>query len=607
MTHRAFDRDAADVPTSPDNQRAEPSATLEAGDDAALVQEFKLAAILEPTEDAGGLGRLGHYRIVDQIGCGGMGLVLLGEDTKLERRAALKVMKPALAANPKSRERFLREARAAAKLQHDNVMPILHICDDGPAPFFAMPYLPGLSLSAALAAENTLSIAEAVRIAKEAALGLEAAHVQGLIHRDIKPSNLWLEGPGRRVRILDFGLARQAFASQALTSSGQLIGTPAYMAPEQAAAGPIDQRSDLFSLGAVLYRMISGTQPFKGGDIIETLHLLANKNVPPLKSVVDVPLELSQLTQRMLERDPEKRPANAREVIIQLENIESQLCSTRSTGVTRQWQQWVGIAIGVAALAFTFEWFFPIFRAKPGDYKVGVDEFKPTAVMPANEREKLNSVIAELLRINPDYEGHHVPRFVKGKLIAVTIESCNLVDLRPLGQLTDLRTLKVLGKLNKPSKLATLQGLKGLQLHELDVGYHPKIANLEPIRGMPLTRLSIFQTGVRDLSPLSGMKLRDLCCSRTKVDDIGPLRGMPLEILVIDNTGVANLEPLRNAPLKTLYVNQTRVRDIAPLVNTPLEQLFLDFDAGMHAAALSQIKTLMKINNKPAGNFLQSN
>ena len=183
-------------------------------------------------------------------------------------------MLPVLAASASARERFLREARSAAAVEHDHIVAIYQVGEDRGVPYLAMPLLKGEPLDARLQRDKRLPPAEVLRVARETASGLEAARQRGMIHRDIKPANLWLEEGSGRVKILDFGLARTAADAGHLTQQGAIVGTPAYMAPEQA-GGKTDHRADLFSLGCVMYRMATGELPFKGADTISTLMAVA--------------------------------------------------------------------------------------------------------------------------------------------------------------------------------------------------------------------------------------------------------------------------------------------------------------------------------------------
>ncbi len=189
------------------------------------------------------MGRLGPYRVLRVLGAGGMGVVFEAEDPKLQRRVALKVMRAGGSQQAVFRERFLREARAAARLEHDHVVPVYQVGEDRGVLFLAMPLLRGETLEDRLKREPKPPTAEVLRIGREMAEGLDAAHSHGLIHRDVKPSNVWLEAGRGRVKVLDFGLARvQDESENQLTQDGLVMGTPAFMAPEQAWGKPVDAR-----------------------------------------------------------------------------------------------------------------------------------------------------------------------------------------------------------------------------------------------------------------------------------------------------------------------------------------------------------------------------
>jgi tetratricopeptide (TPR) repeat protein len=273
---------------------------------------------LGPAREPGDLGTLGGYRVTRLLpdGAGGMGVVFHALDPSLDRPVALKVIRPELCGQPLSRHRFLREARAAAAVQHDHVVPIYQVGEDRGVPFIAMPLLKGETLAARLQRDGRLSVVETLRVAREVAAGLAAAHGHGLVHRDIKPSNIWLEEPNGRVKILDFGLAREEDAGDLeLTRPGETLGTLPYMAPEQARGGPADRRSDLFSLGSVMYRACTGRMPFPGSDEVSIkASLLRDDPSPPRRIAADIPPDLDALILRLLCKDPLGRPQSAHEV-----------------------------------------------------------------------------------------------------------------------------------------------------------------------------------------------------------------------------------------------------------------------------------------------------
>jgi serine/threonine protein kinase len=260
-----------------------------------------------------------------------MGVVFEAEDTQLLRRVALKAMKPSVV-NPANCERFLYEARATAKIEHDHIVTIYQVGEDCGVPFLAMKLLQGRSLEDRLREEGGwLPVPEVLRIGREIAEGLEAAHAKGLIHRDIKPANIWLEGEKQRVKIVDFGLARAAEVDLNLTQEGLVMGTPAYMAPEQADDKPLDFRCDLFSLGGVLYRAVTGQFPFKGKDSMAIMMALATKDPDPPREIDPaVPAALSDLIMQLLAKDPDDRPPSARAVRDALERIEREYSSAKS-------------------------------------------------------------------------------------------------------------------------------------------------------------------------------------------------------------------------------------------------------------------------------------
>ena len=274
---------------------------------------------------------VGKYRVVRELGDGGMGIVYLADDPDGRRQVAVKVMKPDRAAIPSARQRFLREARSAMAIEHDHVVPIYQVEENGDCPFLVMPVLRGESLEVRLARESLLPIELVLKVGQEIALGLAAAHEKGLVHRDAKPANTWLEGDPaspdpstqvRRVKVLDFGLARVADSTDGLSSTGTVVGTPAYMAPEQADGRAVDARADLFSLGAILYRMATGRRAFDGPTTTAVLTAIATHNPPPPNQVNPaIPPSLSTLVMRLLEKDPRKRPESAQVVAAELARI----------------------------------------------------------------------------------------------------------------------------------------------------------------------------------------------------------------------------------------------------------------------------------------------
>jgi WD40 repeat protein/predicted Ser/Thr protein kinase len=287
--------------------------------------DSSLTDFLSPPQADDELGRLGKYRILKILGHGGMGVVYMGEDPLLKRAVAVKAMLPGMAASASAGKRFLREAQTMAAVEHDHIVRIFEVSEERGVPFLAMEFLKGEPLDVRLEREAKLPVVEALRIGREIAEGLQAAHECGLIHRDVKPANVWLEAPRGRVKILDFGLARSAEQESTLTQQGAILGTPAFMAPEQARGDPVDARSDLFSLGVILYRLCSGASPFQGRDAISTLMAVATDEPrPPIEVNPELPSELSDLVMALLQKDPARRPASTEVVVEVLRGLEEQ-------------------------------------------------------------------------------------------------------------------------------------------------------------------------------------------------------------------------------------------------------------------------------------------
>jgi formylglycine-generating enzyme required for sulfatase activity len=278
---------------------------------------------LAPAEQPDEIGRLGGYRVLEVLGAGGMGVVFRAEDPRLKRQIALKAMKPAIAASRSAKDRFLREAQATAAIEHDNIVTIHQVGEDRGVPFIAMQFLRGESLQTRLRREGRLDQREVLRIGREVAAGLAAAHARGLIHRDIKPDNIWLDVASGRAKILDFGLARATADDASLTQSGTVLGTPRYMAPEQAQGEAVDHRCDLFSLGCVLYHLAAGRAPFVGANVTATLMAVVYQNPEPIEKVCPgIEPDLAALIRRLLAKDRDARPATAEDVASTLAAME---------------------------------------------------------------------------------------------------------------------------------------------------------------------------------------------------------------------------------------------------------------------------------------------
>lgn len=282
---------------------AEPVSAKDWRDDSRLT-DLKL----DPSKNPKGVGRLAHYEILGYVGRGAMGVVLKAFDEQLHRQVAIKLMSPELVSRPSARERFFREARAAAGINHPNVVTIHAVSEHHGLPYLVMEFVDGMTLADRIHRQAPLPASDILRLCVQITDGLAAAHRQGIIHRDVKPANIMLEDGLERVKITDFGLARVAMENSDLTSFGDMVGTPAFMSPEQVDGQSLDARSDLFSLGCVIYAMVAGKSPFRSGNALATARKVITEPHRNLREVSpEVPKYLVEITDRLLQKKPEDR------------------------------------------------------------------------------------------------------------------------------------------------------------------------------------------------------------------------------------------------------------------------------------------------------------
>jgi Tol biopolymer transport system component/predicted Ser/Thr protein kinase len=305
-----------------------------------------------------------HYRIVSKLGAGGMGAVYKAEDTRLLRFVALKRLSEEFARDPQALTRFRREAQAASALNHPNIVALHDIANDAGVDYLAMEYVEGKSLDKLITSKG-LAPAKAIGYATQIAGALAAAHAAGIVHRDIKPANL-IVTPEGQVKILDFGLAKLAerpaaeskspTAELTLTETGAILGTVAYMSPEQASGHEIDHRSDIFSLGIVLYEMLAGRRPFQGKSQVDLLHAIVYQPLPPVDSI---PPRIEEILEKALNKDPNERYQHAGDLCLDLKHAQLPVRGAafkaidRSTSGSRPWIPWAlagAIALLLAAL-----------------------------------------------------------------------------------------------------------------------------------------------------------------------------------------------------------------------------------------------------------------
>ena len=311
---------------SPSMDQAMDQPTAGAGPTAAFVNDANSDVL--PTT-------IGGYKVLATIGRGAMGQVYLAEDDRLDRRVAIKVMHPSRASDPASCQRFIRESRATAAVEHPHVVTIHQVGEhrqggeQSGLPYIVMQCLHGETLGTYRAKVGRVPLPETLRIGREIAEGLAAAHRRGLIHRDIKPENIILEEPAREVKIIDFGLVCDLGDDPSrapVTVEGAVLGTPAYMAPERISDRPVDARADLFGLGVMLYELLADRLPFTGTSMMAMLASIAHGSPTPLRSAApDVPDDVSKLVMQMIAHDPADRPATAQAVADTIAAIEKRL------------------------------------------------------------------------------------------------------------------------------------------------------------------------------------------------------------------------------------------------------------------------------------------
>lgn len=290
--------------------------------------------VSEETSGQAEFKQVGPYRIVKVIGFGGVGTVYEALDSLLNRPVALKVLNKKWLDDDVVKERFLREARLCTMIKSPHV-PLMHtVGEENGVPYLAMELLAGFTLDDLMKTSHVFTTVQIIRLGREMAKGMAAAHAMKLVHRDIKPSNIWLEtmpdpsGGERkmfRVKILDFGMARLQEQTQGLTRHGVIVGTPLYMSPEQATGGKIDARTDIFSLGVVLYRLCTGRLPFGGETVTDVISNIATQTpIAPRELNKRIPTKLSKLIMRMMNKAPHDRPPDAMNVSRLLEIIEEE-------------------------------------------------------------------------------------------------------------------------------------------------------------------------------------------------------------------------------------------------------------------------------------------
>jgi len=562
---------------------------------------------LAPPTQPGHLGRLGHYDVLEVLGRGGFGIVLKAFDTTLHRMVAIKVLAPAFAATSPPRKRFLREARAAAAVRHENVVAV-HAVEENPLPYLVMEYVPGETLQQHIDRTGPLDAGEVRRLGRQVAEGLAAAHAMGLVHRDVKPANVLLEaGPESRAKLTDFGLARTA-DDASVTQSGQILGTPMYMAPEQALGKPFDQRADLFSLGSVLYVMATGRPPFRADSTLAVLRRVAEDTPRPIRDVIpETPAWLCDVIAKLHAKDPADRFATARGAADALaagvgpggpkirRDTPKPEPRDRRTRTRSGWAVAIVLVFGAFALTacggvllMYVGLALPRVAARMAPpVEDGTVWETRVATMPSDSQ--LNEVYARLKLLN------------NGAPVGV-----EPATEKPVGADGKPRPIKRLSfKGDHIQDLSPVRALRDLEDFACDaVRRDGALRDLTPLSSLKLRSLSLRNTAVADLWPVSGMPLETLNVEGTHVHDLSPLTGMGIKTLNLRATKVKALWPLHGMPLKSLDLRGLEIDDLTPLRLCPLEEISFDAVRGANMPALREIKTLKTINGRPAAELL---
>ncbi len=565
--------------------------------------------------------RLGPYRILDWLGAGGMGQVYKAREDRLGRLVALKVIRPERAVNPDAVRRFHREIRAAARLDHPNIVHAHDADELAGNHVLVMEYVAGVDLHREVKTRGLLDPAIACEYARQVALGLQHAADRGLVHRDIKPGNLLLTSGGV-VKILDFGLARlratgsDGDGSTSVTREGVVMGSPDFIAPEQVMdAKRADIRADLYSLGCTLYFLLTARVPFPGGETMQKLMRHQLETPTPIEShKPDLSPAIIAIVRRLMAKKPTDRFQTPAEVVEALTAVAdgSTLVIDRvppdATEVDRAlagvpWDEvvtppstdeqaprpqtrhapWIWaigglvVLLGVAAIAYAI-WG----GHKPPENKVepapdGEQISIPPRVVTESPAEQwarnlrnmsaerqFDELTKELKRLNRGMEGLPKVRIEGNRILGLELFVDRVTDLTPIGALLHLRNL-ILRTEDGSTRLTDLSPLRGLRLTDFRCEHSP-LADLSPLKGMPLEMLWVSYTNVSDLRPVADAPIRDLRFAVTKVTDLTPLRTMPLTTLHFHSTPVADLGPLRDRmDLNYLDAGNTKVTSVAPL------------------------------------------
>jgi serine/threonine protein kinase len=592
-------------------------------------------SVLEKSERPGSLGRLAHYEVLEVLGNGGFGTVVRAFDRKLHRFVAIKLMSPFLATTSVARKRFVREARSAAAVRHENVIAIYAV-EDQPIPYLVMEYVAGRTLQQKVDAIGPLELMDVLRIGQQTAAGLAAAHAMGLIHRDIKPGNILLEDSLEHVKITDFGLARAA-DDASITQSGCIAGTPMYMAPEQARGETIDHRADLFSLGSVLYLICSGRLPFRAANTMAVLKRVVEDTPRPIREIIpEVPEWLCALISGLQAKNPADRITSAQRLS---DLLAQRLAELQGPGTIQplpdvpksEAKAPPAEEIPKSGRAIRSRKFFnrrrevlaavlvTLFGSLGFTEATGVTDFHVTVIRLLSPEGTLvvevddpgvsvkidgpDIVItgagAREIRLTPGkylVEARKEGKVVSRELVTVTKNGRQVVRVSreaPPETKTAARSAETSAWERVVAALSAAEQVRAVaaRLKELNPNFDGAV--VPTIENGVVRELAFNTDDVTDLSPVRALgRLRAIKCSgfgdrNSPLTDLSPLSGLPLRSLVLAKGELFDLSPLQGMPLTEFKCYGTRVNDLSALSGMNLRILNCD---GLHVSDLSPLK-----------------
>lgn len=570
-----------------------------------------------------------RYLLKDLIAEGGFAEVWRAYDLELHRNVAIKLPKPS---RLDSTDAFMAEARRVARLKHPSIVPIFDVGREAGKVFIVSEFVEGGNLTEQIKRSKP-SEAQAIRWISDIADALHYAHSEGVIHRDIKPANILIDHHGRAL-LADFGIAQSANKTGRFAPS---IGTLRYMAPEQLEGKEVDQRSDVYSLGVVLYELLTGELPYSSDhpatvkqEIVSGLHLKVNR----------ISSGLHGICEKALKRAAKDRFPSAQAFAEAMRKLSK---TPRRIGLFQSLLVLLPIfCIGIFAIVPNRS---QDERSQPESKSMDPKWIAYVGQLSADEQ--IAEVIAKLKERNPEFDGQVVTEHQDGKVVLWDMRTDLITDISPLAALKHLRNVNLGGTYTwkHNGKLVDISPLEGIPIEGLeltstlveDLGplrnapltflrvdntnvtdlspirnakltrlfiHNTMISDLTPIRGMSLTYLHMANTQVKDLSALSGMPLEDLRCQYCGISDMKVLQGMPLHTLEIHGNPIADLSPLANSPMQYLNIYKTKITDWSALrTMRQLKMVSFDFDKERDSEILRSVTTLELINERPAEEF----